>query len=126
MRYIISDYQQNIMLNNNLFFKMTILRLNLALVMQAIRAQKNPVWDEQLKMLLRNDVQNHRADLVQLLISCNLAYIDVKNNRVVSHNGLVHFADIRTKMCVTPNLVSVRRPKWLMSEKRDDKQLNKV
>ena len=82
---------------SNYYFQTTVTRVNLASVMQALRASDAPA-DEisaNIKSLTQCSIAQGKARAVDLLLQYNLAYISHSKNKVLSHDDSICFADIR-------------------------------
>ena len=82
---------------SNYYFQTTVTRVNLASVMQALRAADAPA-DEisaNIKSLMHCGIAQGKERAVDLLLQYNLAYISHAKNKVLSHDDSICFADIR-------------------------------
>lgn len=78
-------------------FDATITRVNLALVMQALRGVEDVSLEEieaDIRALMRAGVVQGKRQAVDLLIKYNLAYFNYAKNSVTSYDGHTSFAQI--------------------------------
>lgn len=85
------------MQTGNYIFEATITRVNLALVMQALRNATDVSADEietGIRTLMRAGIAQGKRQAIDLLIKYNLAYFNYAKNAVTSHDGTISFAQI--------------------------------
>lgn len=78
-------------------FNTTVTRVNLALVMQALRSIKDESAEEietGIRTLMSGGVAQGKRQAVNLLIKYNLAYFNYTKNAVTSHDGSIVYANI--------------------------------
>ena len=78
---------------SNYYFQTTVTRVNLASVMQALRAADE--ISANIKSLMHCGIAQGKERAVDLLLQYNLAYISHSKNKVLSHDDSICFADIR-------------------------------
>lgn len=81
----------------NYIFDATVTRVNLALVMQALRNAPDPPAEEieeGIRSLIHGNIAQGKTRAVDLLIRYNLAYFNYARNAVTSHDGSIAFAQI--------------------------------
>ena len=85
------------MSSGSFHFQTTVTRVNLALVLQALRHADAPraQIEADIRALLAGGAKLGREKAVDLLLQYGLAYVNYSQNCVVSHDGLMRFAEIR-------------------------------
>ncbi|MDO4432995.1 MAG: hypothetical protein Q4B82_00230 [Alysiella sp.] len=85
------------MATGNHVFHFTVTHVNLAAVLHALRNQTNlpsNIIEADIRNLMNKGIEGKRH-AVDLLIKYNLAYMNYTQNAVVSHDGNIHFAQIK-------------------------------
>lgn len=85
------------MQTGNYIFDATVTRVNLALVMQALRSVSDASADEieaGIRSLMNGSIAQGKRQAVDLLLKYNLAYFNYAQNAVTSHDGSISFAQI--------------------------------
>ena len=85
------------MQQGNYFFHTVVTKMNLALVMQALRAADGP--KEQIEAdigsLMKGGIAEGKTRALDLLLQYNVAYVNYGKNCVMSHDGRTRFAEIK-------------------------------